>query len=644
MMKRISCLAISFMLVLLYVRTLTYGLAYSTVLQSKRTIKEAVFIAYEDLLLILGIWALFVVISLLFGKKAAIQKAAYGVYASLLLLALVWSLINIEAVKILNTPVNYQLLYNSNLNDSQFIVDSIAEGISWGILLKILLLCALAVGAGELLYALARKIKLTGFVTATMATAVAAGLGYYMLHANLYIEELKQERFDDYGKVANPVVAFAASFGANMEEHFMTRDFPVDSLRAYRPIQNKGAIGKPSEAPFHPKVKNVILFVMESVPAEYVAGYQDTYNVTPVLKKHFAESLVISDCYAHSPASVNSIFSMLGSAYPAISIQNVVNEHPDLRWPTLSSELKEKQYRTAFYGFSDLSYMNVDRYLAHRGFDVVVDHKNTPCATTFKSDSEGAETGKDEACMVDGFLNWVDEEEGQDPFFAVLWTMQTHWPYFVSGNEKTYVSGNEDFNRYLNALHYSDAVLGNLLDGLKQKGLAESTVVVVLGDHGEAFGRHGQYGHGSSIYEENIRIPLIFINPLLFCGQQKQAVGGLVDLPVTVMDLLHEPSPTEWIGTSLFDSSRDNTTYFFSTWSGYLYGYRSGDYKVIFNAGNNKTSVFDLKKDPREETDIASKIPALVNESHDRLGYWVGYNRALLGKAISNTENTTALR
>jgi lipoteichoic acid synthase len=215
----------------------------------------------------------------------------------------------------------------------------------------------------------------------------------------------------------------------------------------------------------------------------------------------------------------------------------------------------------------------------------------------------------------------------------------------VSETEKPFAPNNEEFNRYLNAVHYSDAVLGKLLDELKERNLAESTLVVVVGDHGEAFGRHGQYGHRSSIYEENVRIPLIFINPLLFCGQDKQVIAGLVDLPVTIMDILNHPIPEDWQGESLFDKSRTSKTYFFSTWSEYLYGYRYDKYKVIFNLYKNQTQVFDIEADPEEKVNIASSMPELVKDSQTQLAYWMQYNEALLTEAkLKSSEQTLSIK
>jgi arylsulfatase A-like enzyme len=110
----------------------------------------------------------------------------------------------------------------------------------------------------------------------------------------------------------------------------------------------------------------------------------------------------------------------------------------------------------------------------------------------------------------------------------MLWTYQTHYPYYASGNRKDFHVNNESQDKYLNALSSADNALKEIVAGLEKRDLLKSTLIVIVGDHGEAFGRHGQITHAGGIYEENLHIPLILINPLLFEGNHVPVVGGSV--------------------------------------------------------------------------------------------------------------------
>jgi arylsulfatase A-like enzyme len=94
----------------------------------------------------------------------------------------------------------------------------------------------------------------------------------------------------------------------------------------------------------------------------------------------------------------------------------------------------------------------------------------------------------------------------------------------------------QEFGRYLNALHYGDKILGHFLRELQVRGLDEKTLFVIFGDHGEAFGQHeGNYGHTLFIYDENIRVPLLIAAPGLIREQMPvNRIASLIDTAPTI--------------------------------------------------------------------------------------------------------------
>jgi lipoteichoic acid synthase len=228
----------------------------------------------------------------------------------------------------------------------------------------------------------------------------------------------------------------------------------------------------------------------------------------------------------------------------------------------------------------------------------------------------------DDTCLVTAFDQWVREAPSAR-FFAVLWTLQTHYPYFSSGTQRQFGAKARGLNRYLNALHQSDQVFGQLMRSLEDRGLLASTLVVVVGDHGEAFGQHGRRVHGELLYEEDLRIPLLLVNPRLFGGEVDSVVSGMKDVAPTVLDLLGYPTPREWQGRSLIRDGRSDRTYFFSLRSDFRFGYRDGRPKLLFNATENKAELYDLAADPRESANLAPQHPALVQEGVQHLADWI---------------------
>ena len=227
--------------------------------------------------------------------------------------------------------------------------------------------------------------------------------------------------------------------------------------------------------------------------------------------------------------------------------------------------------------------------------------------------------------MVHDLLKWVDQD-ARAPIFALLWTDQTHWPY--TAPESPAVNGAADTSsvrraRYLRALRETDRAIGKLLRSLEERGLLESTLVVVSGDHGEAFGQHGNAFH-RLLYEEEVRVPLLLINSKLFHGERDTVAGGLIDIAPTVLDLFGDTLPAEWQGRSLFDPGRPDRVYLFGPYSG-LFGLREGAQKIIYDPIANEVQVYDLAADPQESVNLAASRPEAVQEARERLAAWVQY-------------------
>ena len=210
----------------------------------------------------------------------------------------------------------------------------------------------------------------------------------------------------------------------------------------------------------------------------------------------------------------------------------------------------------------------------------------------------------------------------------------THYPYFAGAHSRQFGPEENLFNRYLNALHSSDLAFGTLAEWLERERWLDDTLIVVVGDHGEAFGRHDQLSHGNKIYEENTHVPLLLIKPGTFNGQHYPTVGGLVDIAPTITDLLGEPAPDTWQGRSLFASNRPDRTYFFAPWSDYLFGYREGKTKFIYNATRDEYEIYDLSVDPTEQTNLVElyrpEIPARI----ERLAAWVQYQNRMYDRLL----------
>jgi arylsulfatase A-like enzyme len=434
-----------------------------------------------------------------------------------------------------------------------------------------------------------------------------------------------------YSQAAQPIVAFTASL-FQAEAVVIPAIAPSQDVADFAPRAAERAETAPVGAG-RPAVRNVVFFVMESAAAEYFGLYGSTLGATPELDKRRSSSLIVSDAYAHAPNTNMSLVSLLTGSYPWVTARLITAEHPDIRLSSISSLLQARGYRTGFFSAADLQFHKAEQFLAHHGFEAIEDHRTIPCEAapykggwkeTFSSRAVEHLDGTTDECAVRALTDWIGRSS-TEPFFGVVWTNQAHYPYVFRGAKTAFPVKDRDLDRYLNALKAGDRALGQLLAELEARGLADSTLVVVLGDHGQAFGRHGDRIHGSAVYEANIRIPLVFINKALFHGEVAKTVGGVVDVAPTVAELIGLPPGETWQGRSFLDRSRPNRTYFFTPWADVIFGYRDGDLKYLFNSTYNRFEVFDLARDPLETTDLSGDHAAQLPDAQRRLATWVQF-------------------
>jgi arylsulfatase A-like enzyme len=222
---------------------------------------------------------------------------------------------------------------------------------------------------------------------------------------------------------------------------------------------------------------------------------------------------------------------------------------------------------------------------------------------------------------VKRMLEWLSQLSSNEPFFLTYLPTAGHHPYLTP--EAGPFSEETDAQRYLNALHYGDQALGQLIEGMKKLGRYENSLFVFCGDHGEAFGEHtGNFGHTLYIYEENVRVPLIVFAPSLTTTQQRVPhLSSVIDIAPTVLDLLGLEIPSVYQGVSLLRVEPD-TALFFTDYSQRLVGLREGRWKFIYEFESGRSSLFDLEKDWRETINLCAKFPQQTRLYQNRVKAW----------------------
>jgi arylsulfatase A-like enzyme len=179
-------------------------------------------------------------------------------------------------------------------------------------------------------------------------------------------------------------------------------------------------------------------------------------------------------------------------------------------------------------------------------------------------------------------------------------------------------------------LHYGDESLAALLAGLRARHLDSRTLVVVYGDHGEAFGQHpGNVGHTMFIDDENIKVPLVIAIPGTTTDRRVASVASLLDTAPTILDLLGLTPPREYQGTSLLRSGPRMALFLTDYTLGWL-GLRDGCWKYQLAVTAGRSQLFDVCGDPDETRNVAAASPDRVSAYRERLLQWSTAQRALV--------------
>jgi arylsulfatase len=169
-------------------------------------------------------------------------------------------------------------------------------------------------------------------------------------------------------------------------------------------------------------------------------------------------------------------------------------------------------------------------------------------------------------------------------------------------------------------------LLGEVVALLKRRGLFEQTVLIVTGDHGDAFNEHpdSSIGHGFRLYEESIHVPLLFINPVLFHGERDDRIVRQLDIPATAAWLAGS-GPQLNVGSAVFFERPANVAYMLNGDKDFVGAIVVDDRKLMVTlpqGGGKDIKLFDLHSDPAEQHDLAAGEPAKTRALEQRFFGW----------------------
>ncbi len=310
-------------------------------------------------------------------------------------------------------------------------------------------------------------------------------------------------------------------------------DLPVEAFRRAR----EASLRRASQATWRGSatIRNVLWVTVDTLRRDHLGcyGYR-THPTSPNLDAFAAGAAVFEAAHAQFPITSLSFQSMFYGRFPSATplFQAMQGRTLDPPLRTLAEILRGSGIRTAGLPAIAGDDLNHPAYsVLGKGFESI------PSPQERVDISEAAQARRAMAYL---------RELSKDRFFLWVHLMGPHHPYVLHQED----FGTRDVDRYDSEIAETDRWIGRILDVLGELGLEETTVVIINADHGEAFGEHGSRFHGTTLYEEQIGVPLLIRVPGATPRRLKHPVGN-VDVMPTVLSLMDVPAPGSLQGRNL---------------------------------------------------------------------------------------------
>lgn len=348
---------------------------------------------------------------------------------------------------------------------------------------------------------------------------------------------------------------------------------------------------------------NLVIITLDTTRADRMGAYGFKDIETPAFDRIAREGVLFENAVSSAPLTLPVHSSMFTGKFPP---EHGVRDNGGFflgpEQLTLAEVLKAQGYRTG--GFIG-AYVLDSKWGINQGFDTYYDKFDL-------SENRGVSIGAIQRPgneVVDQALPWIEQAKDA-PFFAWVHLYDAHSPYRPPEPFATKYKGHP----YIGEIAFADSQVARILATLEALHLYDRTVVMILGDHGESLGDHGEQSHGFFVYNSTTHVPFAIRAPRTASSPRRVADPvRSVDVMPTALDLLAIAPPGGISGRSLAPlmsgAARELNLDGYSEamyplhhygWSD-LHALRAGRYKII---DAPRPELYDMDRDPQEATNL----------------------------------------
>lgn len=276
---------------------------------------------------------------------------------------------------------------------------------------------------------------------------------------------------------------------------------------------------------------DVVLLTVDALRADHVSAYGYDRATTPNIDALAREGALFESAYCPTPHTSYSISSMMTGKYMRPLLSLGLGEDSE----TWAQYVRRYGWRTAAFYPPAVFYIDENRF------------------SGFERDRLGFEYAKvefaDPVLREKQVAEYLTDAAPDRPLFLWVHFFEPHEPY-VLHPEHPFVGGrSEDLDAYDSEVATADDGIGRIVRLVRAR--RPGAVIVVTADHGEEFGEHGGRYHGTSVYEEQVRVPLVVVGPGIHAGLRVPTVVQTIDLLPTALSAIGIPRPPRLRGRDL---------------------------------------------------------------------------------------------
>lgn len=335
-------------------------------------------------------------------------------------------------------------------------------------------------------------------------------------------------------------------------------------------------------------------------------------GITPNLDRVAARGVSYQQARTVAPLTLPAHASMFTGLYPP---RHTVRGNGPTTLPEEATTVAERAQAAGFQTAGFVGGLSLDRaYGAAQGFE----RWSQPQISAARA--LGQISDRSAAEVVADARAWLATRDRERPFLLWVHVFDAHAPYVPPPSYLASAGG----DAYLGEIASYDAELGRLLEDLERERVLDGALLIVVADHGEARGDHGEDTHGLHAWDSTLRVPLIVRHPDgARAGEKTDELASVVDVAPTLLAWMQLEPPSDLDGVSLLGRVPAARGVYFESLSGWarfgwspIAGWCDAEAKYIHSS---KPQLFDVHADPRELEDLHDQRSADLARYRDAI-------------------------